>query len=69
MATEHYTQAALAAQAVAQQIRWREWQTTGDARWRLAYDALVSEAHALRAEFTEVRADLDTLRADLASAD
>lgn len=53
----------------AQQIGWRDGQTEEVVRWRLAYDALVGDVRALRAELAEVRADLDALRADLAAAD
>lgn len=52
-----------------QQIGWRDGQTEEVVRWRLAYDALVGDVRALRAELAEARADLDALRADLAAAD
>lgn len=69
MATaEQFMQAAQTAQ-IEQQIGWRDGQTEEVVRWRLAYDALVDDVRALRAEVAEVRADLDALRADLATAD
>lgn len=45
------------------------WQAVEAARWQLAYDALVGDVVALQAAITETRADLETLRADLATAD